>query len=112
MNAQAAAFANARTRLAGVSKDTPGETAEWQQTADFDERVDFPLLSDTACEASRAFGVYDYDHEMALPAIVLVDGRSGEVVWTYVGESIADRPAAELVLEQAQALHAKQSPAE
>lgn len=85
---------------------------DWQTTADPDELVEFPLLSDTECVAARAFGVYDLDHDMALPAIVLVDGRTGKVAWTFVSESIADRPEAARVLEQAQALRAQQAAAE
>lgn len=60
--------------------------------------LDIPLYSDPSRAAVKALGIYDYAHDIALPA-VLVLGDSSEVVWKYVSDSIFDRPTEEAVLE-------------
>jgi len=56
----------------------------------------FSLLADVEGEASRAYGVWDEQGQIARPAIFVVDG-SGVVRYAYVGEDFADRPGDELV---------------
>lgn len=63
----------------------------------------FPVTCDPDREASKAFGVYDAPHDIALPAILIVD-RAGKVVWSYVGENVFDRPEEAQLLETLRAL--------
>lgn len=56
-------------------------------------------MSDPDLAACKAFGVFDAAHEIALPAVVVVHAQDGTVRWTKVGDSIADRPALDELLE-------------
>lgn len=44
-------------------------------------------------------GVHDAPHDMALPAVLVAHAGDGAVRWTRVGESIADRPGVDEVVE-------------
>ncbi|GAB4536319.1 MAG: hypothetical protein Kow0063_21650 [Anaerolineae bacterium] len=59
----------------------------------------FPVLADPDHAVAEAYGVYNLlgDH-IATPAVFIVDS-SGEIVWSYVGQSAADRPGVETILE-------------
>lgn len=53
-----------------------------------------------------AFGVYDAPHDMALPAVFLIDGEAGHIHHKQVGDSIADRAGASALLREARKLSA------
>lgn len=84
--------------VAGISADPVEDTRAWQDEEPPWEQVKFPLLSDPDMAVTRAYGVYDAAHEIALPAVVVVH-TDGTVRWTRVGESMADRPIADEVIE-------------
>jgi len=85
--------------VAAISADAREETAAWQADEDPEDQLGFPLLSDPDSAVAKAYGVYDAPHGIALPAVFVID-REGAIRWRQVGESIADRPTAEAVLEQ------------
>ncbi|MCO5164762.1 MAG: redoxin domain-containing protein [Planctomycetes bacterium] len=85
--------------LAGISADPPEDTRAWQADEDPEDRLSFPLLSDADLAVCKAYGVHDAAHGMALPAVVVVHAEDGTVRWTRVGESIADRPTLDELLE-------------
>lgn len=84
--------------VAAISADARDDTVAWQADEDPEDRLGFPLLSDPESRVAKAYGVYDAPHEMALPAVFVID-REGAIRWRQVGDSIADRPPAEAVLE-------------
>ncbi len=94
---------------AAISNDPPADTLAWQEDELPLDRVSFPLLADVELRVARAYGVYDHAHDLALPAVLLLDRRDGAVVWKQVGESIADRAAVRDVLEQARVLSRQQT---
>jgi peroxiredoxin len=78
--------------LAAISVDAPEDSAKLaKRLADDGGPLGFPLLCDPSGEATRAFGVFDAEHDIALPAIVIL-GRDRRVAWKYIGESVPDRP--------------------
>ncbi len=90
--------------LAAVSVDPPAEAALLEaQLAEDGGPLGFPVLSDPTGAATRSFGVYDAEHDIALPAIVIVDA-SGKVAWKYVAESVTDRPEEDDVLRAVEGL--------
>lgn len=95
--------------LAGISADPVEDTRAWQDEEPPWERIDFPLLSDVDLAVTKAYGVYDAAHEIALPAVVVVHA-DGTVRWTRVGESMADRPSPDEVIEAVRQLGPPPSP--
>jgi peroxiredoxin len=53
--------------------------------------ITFPLLKDEGLKAALAFGVAMNGDEIAVPSMFIVS-REKKIVWTYVGESVIDRP--------------------
>lgn len=60
------------------------------------ENVPFPILLDVNLTGVDQLGIRA---ELAKPSTYIVD-RSGRVVFAYVGESIADRPTVDSILQQ------------
>lgn len=52
--------------------------------------VPFSLISDPQLEAIRSFGVLEAEHDIAVPAIFILN-QDGQTVWREVGEAIQDR---------------------
>ncbi len=90
--------------VAGISADPVDETRAWQRDEPPWDRVSFPLLSDPDKQVCRAYGVFDVEHDIALPAVVVVHGGDGTVRWTRVGDSMADRPTVDEVIEAVRGL--------
>ncbi len=63
----------------------------------------YPILSDSARNFIRAYGVLHPQEGIARPALFIID-RGGMVRWNYVGQSAADRPPIATILEELQAL--------
>ncbi len=59
--------------------------------------IAFPVLADRGGATAKAYGVYDADAEIALPATFVV-GRDGSIVWQHVGDTIADRAAEDEII--------------
>ena len=60
--------------------------------------IDFPLLSDGDLKVANAYGVAMAGGDIAVPAtFVILPDRT--VYWRKVGESMADRPSVEELLE-------------
>jgi peroxiredoxin len=84
--------------LAAVSVDHPEETRELRtRLEDDDEPLRMELLCDPTRAATKALGIFDAEHDIALPAILIM-GPQGDVRWKYVGDSITDRPDEEEVV--------------
>ena len=61
------------------------------------------LLSDPELQVIGAWGVKMKGAELAVPATFIVR-RDATIVWRYIGETQADRPSAEELLEQVRSL--------
>lgn len=81
-------------QIVGISADAPEDSRELARKLD----VKFPLLSDPQLKVISAYGVAMQGEDIAVPSVFLVrdDGR---VVWQKVGDTMADRPTAEGLLE-------------
>lgn len=61
-------------------------------------QAQFPMLSDADHGVADAYGIYNLlGDRYAAPATFVIDQR-GEIVWSYVGQSAADRPAPQEIL--------------
>lgn len=59
----------------------------------------YPVLADPDHEVAEAYGVYNLlGNGYAAPAVFIIDA-DGEILWSYVGQSRADRPRTSTVLE-------------
>jgi peroxiredoxin len=59
----------------------------------------YPLLADSEHQVAEAFKVYDLlGTGYAAPSVFVID-TSGDIVWSYVGQSATDRASATAVLE-------------
>ena len=59
----------------------------------------FPILADPDHAVADAYEVYNLLGDgVATPAIFIVD-KSGQIVWSYVGQSASDRPSVQTILE-------------
>ncbi len=59
----------------------------------------FPILADPDHAVAEAYGIYNLLGDgIATPSVFVID-TSGHIVWSYVGQSAADRPSVETILE-------------
>ena len=64
--------------------------------------AEFPILPDPGGEVVKAFGVYDLLGDgVAAPATFII-GEGRTIHWSHIGNNIADRPSAALLLERLQ----------
>jgi len=84
--------------LAAISADPQEDSAELIA----DKEITVPLLSDPELAVISAYGVAMEGQDIAVPATFIVRA-DGTISWSYVGESMADRPDAERLLELASA---------
>lgn len=80
-------FERRGTQPAAVSVDPPRHNAGMVGKL----RIPFPLLSDPKGAVARAYGLWNADENLAVPAVVVVD-RSGTVTYLHAGQDRADRP--------------------
>ena len=60
----------------------------------------YPVLSDSDTTVALEYGVFDLLGDgVAAPAVFIL-GKAGEILWSQVGENIADRPSAGEILSQ------------
>lgn len=58
----------------------------------------FPLLADPDHTVAEAYGVYNLlGDNLATPAVFIID-KSGQIVWSYVGQDSNDRPDMQTIL--------------
>lgn len=63
-----------------------------------DAGVTFPILADPDHRVADAYGVYNLLGDgVAAPAVFVID-KSGQIVWSYVGQHINDRPDNQTIL--------------
>ncbi|MCH9679854.1 MAG: peroxiredoxin family protein [Deltaproteobacteria bacterium] len=62
--------------------------------------VEFPLLSDPGATVTRQYGVKMQDEDFAVPATFVVR-PDRTIAWSYIGEVTPDRPAVDVVREEA-----------
>jgi peroxiredoxin len=64
--------------------------------------IQFPLLFDEGLKTALAYGVAMDGDDIAVPSVFIV-GTDMKVKFSYVGESVTDRPSADRILEIATA---------
>jgi peroxiredoxin len=58
----------------------------------------FPMLSDPQHAVAEAYGIYNLlEDGYAAPAVFVID-RHGTILWSYVGQTAADRPTVQEIL--------------
>ncbi len=64
----------------------------------------FPVLADADTQVTREYGVFDLlDDGVSAPATFIV-GSDTTILWSHVGQNIADRPLAGEILEKVREL--------
>lgn len=59
----------------------------------------FPLLADPDHKVADAYKVYNLLGDgIATPAVFIID-RSGNIVWSYIGQNTDDRPSSQTILK-------------
>ncbi len=86
-------FERRKTQVVGISVDPPDHNAAMVEKL----LLPFRLLSDPRGELSRAYGVWDHEGCIAIPAIILLD-KARVVRWQYAGHDFADRPEDDALL--------------
>jgi peroxiredoxin len=62
--------------------------------------LQYPVAADLEHQVVDLYGVYNLlGDSLATPSVFVID-RDGSVRWKYVGQSSADRPTNEMILEQ------------
>ena len=79
-----------------ISADPPEDSAEFIA----EDEITVPLLSDPGLVAISAYGVAMDGNDIAVPAVFVVK-QDRTIVWSYVGENMADRPDSAGLLEAA-----------
>ena len=60
----------------------------------------FPLLADPDHAVADAYGVYNLLGDgLATPSVFIVD-PFGQIVWSYVGQDVGDRPGVQTILDE------------
>jgi peroxiredoxin len=66
--------------------------------------LQFPVIPDVEREAISLYGVYNLlGDSLATPSVFVID-TEGVIRWEYVGQSSADRPSNDVILNQLRAL--------
>jgi len=66
--------------------------------------IQYPILFDIEHKVVDKFGVYNLlGDSLATPSVFVVDMK-GIIRWVYVGQSSADRPSDDMILEQLRGL--------
>jgi peroxiredoxin len=85
--------------LVAISADTQEDSRGF--TKDLGLRM--PLLADPELKVISAYGVAMEGKDIAVPSTFVLD-ETGAIRWHYVGENMKDRPAAQILLDQAASL--------
>lgn len=69
------------------------------QTAQQETGVTYPILADANHQAAEAYEVYNrLGDGVATPSVFIID-KSGQIVWSYIGQNVSDRPSNQVILE-------------
>ena len=80
--------------LVGVSMDGTSEAAMMAKMVG----ASYKLLSDPDGAVAEAYGVYNLLGDgLAVPSVFII-GSKGNIEWSYVGESVMDRPSTDEIL--------------
>jgi len=100
------------TAVLPILPEPPERAAEWRDN--FDREFPFPLLADKDKQVAEQydqptrFGALGSLHDLIgrLPQSVILDTRDGdpEVIYTYEGDSVSDRPEVDELLGQVEEL--------
>jgi len=72
--------------------------ADAQATAK-ETKVTYPILADTNHAVADAYHVYNtLGDGVATPAVFIINPL-GEIIWSYIGQTLSDRPSNETILE-------------
>jgi peroxiredoxin Q/BCP len=84
---------NAQILAIAVQDQTGAQTAK-QETG-----VTYPILADTNHLVAETYGVYNLLGDgVATPSVFIID-KSGQIVWSYIGQTVSDRPSNQTILE-------------
>jgi len=58
----------------------------------------FPILADTDRRVAEAYGIYNLLGDgVAAPSVFIIDPL-GQIVWSYIGQSVSDRASNQAIL--------------
>lgn len=64
-----------------------------------DTGVTYPVLADPQHQAADAYGVFNLlQDNVATPSVFIIN-PAGQIVWSYVGQTLNDRPDNQTILE-------------
>jgi peroxiredoxin len=67
--------------------------------------IQYPILSDIEHKVVDQYGVFNLlGDSLATPSVFVID-TEGNIRWAYVGQSSADRPSDDTILEQLRGLN-------
>ncbi len=91
-----AQFDQQQVGLVAISADSRDESTEFIQ----DSGITVPLLSDPQLKVITAYGVAMDGNDIAVPASFVIDPQ-GAITFSFIGESMADRPDSNRLLKLA-----------
>lgn len=69
------------------------------QTAKQETGATYPILADVNHQVAETYGVFNLLGDgVATPSIFIID-KSGQIVWSYIGQNVSDRPNNQTILE-------------
>ena len=80
--------------MVAISADEPEESVIFAREG----HLKFPLLRDPDLSVADAYGVAMQNREIAIPATFIIS-QSGTIEWKTVGETMADRPDLDEIIE-------------
>ncbi len=94
MEADLAQFKSQNTEVIAVAvQDIAGA-----QTSVHDTNATFPILADPDHTIADQYGVFNLLGDSVATPSVFVINQTGQIVWSYVGENINDRPTNQEIL--------------
>lgn len=85
--------------MAAISVDDPADSAALANKLG----VEFPLLSDPEARVIAAYGVQMEGQVLAVPATFVIR-PDRTIAWQYVGDTVPDRPPADVVRQEVERL--------
>ncbi len=95
MEADLAQFRSASAEVIAIAvQDQAGA-----QTSVDDTNVSYPILADPDHSIADAYEVYNLLGDgVATPAVFIIN-KLGQIVWSYIGQNISDRPENRVILQ-------------
>jgi len=79
-------------KVVAISVDSQAKAKEFAELLG----LSFPTYSDVGGATIKKWGIYDTEHEIAVPSTFIVNGN-GKIIWSYIGKKASDRPDPELI---------------